>query len=190
LQESWLGGGSHYFRFTPGNLRFVRQFPGRNLVARRAYCLELPQADLHPDRICAAFAERGRLVLYTPETVVVAPRPPLFRPYLAWVGALGRDRGRAIRQRGLSGFSAAALAPIGLLAFLVAGWPLILLGGVWQLTWALAWCVYVGLVVVNALLAGLRFRSLRIAALAAVGSVAAHLTYAASLLARLVGART
>ena len=71
LQESFIGGGSHYFRFTPGNLRFVKQFPGANLVARRAYCLELPDADLHPDRICAALAGRGRFVLYTPETVVV-----------------------------------------------------------------------------------------------------------------------
>ena len=54
------------------------------------------RADLHPDRIVAALTGRGRFVLYTPETVVVAPRPPLFRPHLSRVAALGRARGRAI----------------------------------------------------------------------------------------------
>ena len=188
LQESWLGGGSHYFRFTPGNLRFVRQYPGGNIVARRAYCQELPDSDLHPDRICAALASRGRFVLYTPETVVVAPRPPLFRPHLARVAALGRARGHVVRERGLRGLSVSALAPIALLTFLVAGWPLALLGGPWRVMWATAWVCYLAVVGVNSLLAGLRFRSVRVAGLAALGSVAAHLTYAASLIGGIAGA--
>ena len=32
LRESFLGGGSLYFRFTPGNLRFLRHFPAENVV--------------------------------------------------------------------------------------------------------------------------------------------------------------
>ena len=189
LQESWFGGGAHYFRFTPGNLRFVRHFPGGNLVARRAYCLELPEDDLHPDRICAALAGRGRLVLYTPETVVVAPSPPLFGPHLSRVAALGRTRGRAVRENGLRGLSVGALPPIALLAFIAVGWPLALLGDRWRLAWELAWAGYLGLLVLNSLLAGLRFRSLRIAALAAAGSIAVHLTYASALLVGLVSRR-
>jgi hypothetical protein len=182
LQETFLGGGSHYFRFTPGNLRFVKLFPGGNIVARRAYLQELPERDLHPHLICAALAARGRFVLYTPETVVVAPTPPLFRPYLLQVGALGRSRGQAMRKRGLHGLSGGALPPIALLAFLLGGWVLVWLGGVWQLVWALAWAAYFALVGINALFAGLRFRSLRIAGMTAMGSVAAHLTYAAALI--------
>jgi hypothetical protein len=189
LQESWLGGGSNYWRFTPGNLRFVRHFPGTNLIARRAYCLELDEHELHPARICAALASRGRFVLYTPETVVVSPRAPLWRPHLSDVAALGRTRGREIREHGLSGFSAAALPPLGLLAFLSVGWPLALLGDRWRLAWALGWALYLGLVIVNSLLAGLRFRSARIMLLAAAGSVAVHLTYAAALLIALVRRR-
>ena len=186
LQESWLGGGSHYFRFTPGNLRFVRQYPGANMVARRAYLLELPPADLHPDRIVAALTGRGRFVLYTPETVVVQPRPPLFRPHLARVAALGRARGKAIREQGRRGLSAGALPPLALLAFLVGGWAPALLGGPWFWTWLLIWAGYFGLVLINALLGGLRFRSLRVAALAFVGSFAVHLTYATALVLGLV----
>jgi len=181
LQETFLGGGSHYFRFTPGNLRFVKLFPGGNLVARRAYLEELPERDLHPHLICAALAGRGRLVLYTPETVVVAPSLPLFRPYLARIAALGRSRGRTIREHGLHGLSGGALAPIALVTFLLGGWVLVWLGGAWRLAWALAWAAYLAVVGLNALFAGLRFRSLRLAGLTAVGSIAAHLIYAAGL---------
>jgi hypothetical protein len=63
---------------------------------------------------------------------------------------------------------------------------LVWLGGVWGLVWALAWAGYFAIVIVNALMAGLRFRSLRIAGLTAVGSIAAHLTYAAGLVVGLV----
>jgi hypothetical protein len=189
LQETFLGGGSHYFRFTPGNLRFVKLFPGGNIVARRAYLQELPERDLHPSLICAALAGRGRFVLYTPETVVVAPAPPLFRPYLKQVADLGRSRGRSIRERGLHGLSAGALPPIALAAFLLGGWVLVWLGGHWRLVWYLAWAAYFALVLVNALLAGLRFRSLRLAGLTAAGSVAAHLAYAAGLVTGLVRRR-
>ncbi len=55
-------------------------------------------------------------------------------------------------------------------------------GGVWLVAWALVVGGYLGLVLLNAALGGLRFRSLRVEALAAVGSVAVHLTYALSLL--------
>jgi glycosyltransferase involved in cell wall biosynthesis len=189
LQETFLGGGSYYFRFTPGNLRFVKLFPGGNIVARRAYLQELRERDLHPSLICAALAGRGRLVLYTPETVVVAPAPPLFRPYLKQVVDLGRSRGRSIRERGLHGLSAGALPPIALAAFLLGGWVLVWLGGDWRLVWYLAWAAYFALVLVNALLAGLRFRSLRLAGLTAVGSVSAHLAYASGLVTGLVRRR-
>jgi hypothetical protein len=69
---------------------------------------------------------------------------------------------------------------------LLGGWVLVWLGGAWRLVWGLAWAAYFALVLVNALLAGLRFGSLRIAALAGVGSVAAHLAYAAGLVVGLV----
>lgn len=182
LEESWLGGGSHYFRFTPGNLRFVQQYPGTNVVARRVYCLELPEEDLHPARICAALAGRGRLVLYTPETVVVAPRLPLFRAHLKGTAAAGRVRGQAIRTFGARGVTAASLPPLGLLAFVLAGWPLLLAGAGWRLIWLSLLAAYLTLVTATGLLAALRFRSLRVGALAAVGVVAVHLTYAVNVL--------
>ena len=49
-----------------------------------------------PHRLVRGARRRGaRMVLYTPETVVVAPRPPLFRPHLERVAARGPGPWRA-----------------------------------------------------------------------------------------------
>ena len=91
-----------------------------------------------------------------------------------------------MRSDGIRGTTAASLLPLALLVLFVAGWPLVLLGGAWLVAWVLVWAMYLGIVLLNALLGGLRFRSLRVAALAFVGSIAVHLTYAAALVLGLI----
>jgi glycosyltransferase involved in cell wall biosynthesis len=182
VAESRLGGGSHHFRFTPGNLRFVRQFPAANVVVQKRDLLALEQESLHPHRLCAALNDRGRKVLYTPETFVVTPQPPLFGPHLERVKAAGRTRGEAIRKLGRRGITAASLPPVALLAFLVFGWPLLLAGGVWRVAWLVVWGAYAAAVLATGALAALRFQSLRVGALTMVGVVAVHVTYALELI--------
>jgi glycosyltransferase involved in cell wall biosynthesis len=186
VAESRLGGGSHHFRFTPGNLRFVRQFPTASVVVRRDDLLALDDASLHPHRLCAALNDRGRKVLYTPETVVVTHRPPLFRPHLQQIAAAGRARGNAIRELGLRGITAASLPPVALLALLGLGWPLALVGGVWRMVWALLWAAYAVALLGAGTLAALRFRSVRVGAVSMVAIVAVHVTYAVALVRALV----
>jgi glycosyltransferase involved in cell wall biosynthesis len=186
VAESRLGGGSHYFRFTPGNLRFVRQFPTGNVVVKRSDLLALDQESLHPHRLAAALVDCGRKVLYTPETVVVTALPPLFRPHLERVHAAGRARGEAIRQLGLRGVTAASVPPVALLAFLVFGWPLLLAGGPWRVLWVGLWAAYGAAVLATGLMAALRFQSLTVGALTILGVVSAHFSYAVGLVRALV----
>lgn len=181
VAESRLGGGSHYFRFTPGNLRFVRQFPATTALVRKRDLLLLDEASLDPHRLSTALNDRGRKVLYTPETVVVSSRPPLFRPHLKQIAAAGRARGETIRNVGLRGVTAASVPPVALLAFLVLGWPLALAGELLRVAWLLLWGAYAVAVLCTALLAALRFQSLRVGLLTSVGIVAVHLTYALTL---------
>ena len=186
VTESRLGGGSHYFRFTPANLQFVRQFPASSILARKRDLLALDEASLHPHRLCAALVAQDRKVLYTPETVVVSPRPPLFRPHLELIAAAGRSRADAIRTLGPRGITAASIPPVAVLALLVLGWPLALLGGIWRTIWLLVWAMYAAALLASGLLSALRFQSIRVGALAIAGIVAVHLTYAAALLRRLL----
>jgi hypothetical protein len=181
VAESRLGGGSHHFRFTPGNLRFVRQFPMASVVVQKSDLLGLDPESLHPHRLCAALNDRGRKVLYTPETVVVTPQPPLFGPHLQRVKAAGRARGEAIRKLGRQGITAASVPPVALLAFFLFGWPLLLAGGAWRVAWVVLWSAYAAVVLATGALAALRFQSLRVGALTTVGIVAVHLTYAVGL---------
>jgi glycosyltransferase involved in cell wall biosynthesis len=182
VAESRLGGGSHHFRFTPGNLRFVRQFPMASVVVRKDDLLALDEESLHPHRLCAALNDRGRRVLYTPETVVVTPLPPLFKPHLERVKAAGRTRGEAIRDLGRRGVTAASIPPVVLLAFLALGWPLLLADGVWRVAWLVVWTAYAVMVLASGAMATLRFQSVRVGVLTMVGVVAVHVTYAFGLL--------
>jgi hypothetical protein len=187
VAESRLGGGSHHFRFTPGNLRFVAQFPTASVVVQKSDLLALDLESLHPHRLCAALNDRGRKVLYTPETVLVTPQPPLFRPHLERVKAAGRARGEAIRNLGRRGITLASVPPVALLIFLVFGWVLLILGGAWRLTWLVLWAAYAAAVLATGALAALRFQSLRVGGLTMVGVVAVHVTYALGLIRRLFG---
>jgi len=177
LAESFLGGGSLYFRSTPGNLRFVKHFPAESVVVRREDLAALDAEAAHANRLCAALNARGRKVLYTPETVVAVSRPPLFRPHLRGIAAAGLARGDAMRRDGIRGTTVASLLPLALLALIVAGWPLAFADGAAGDLWLGAWAAYIAAVVVSALLAALRFRSVRVGALALVGLVAVHVTY-------------
>ena len=79
IDESRMGAGLGYFRHTPGNIRYVRDFPAANLVVRRDEFLALP-AETPLGEVVSALAARNVRVLYTPDAVVVAEPPPLLYP--------------------------------------------------------------------------------------------------------------
>ncbi|HEX2112408.1 MAG TPA: glycosyltransferase [Gaiellaceae bacterium] len=182
--ESRLGGGSTHFRFTPGNLRFVRSFPTTNIVVRRADYLAVQQGEnASEERLCERLGTLDKRVVYTPESVVVSPKPPpLFRPHLRTVAQYGWARGRSLRLVGAAALRPSTLPPLGLFALLAAGWPLALRGGLLRTTWLAVWVSYGGLVMLAGLAAAVRFRSLRVGVLAAGGAVGTHFVYAPAFL--------
>lgn len=187
LQESRLGGGSLYYRFTPGNLRIVRDYPSDAILFRRAAYLEL-DAEVEAHELTARLSERGGAVVYTPETVIVAPPPPLFAPHLRRLAAYGRSRGRALRRDGLRSARASTLAVL-LLWLLVLSAPFAALGAVATGLWLAAAALYGALVVLGASIAMLRFRSLRVGLLALVGFPLTHAAYAVAFVRGLAVAR-
>jgi glycosyltransferase involved in cell wall biosynthesis len=181
--ESRLGGGSLHFRFTPGNLRFVKLFPAHTVVVRRADYLGLAPESCSEHELIRALNERGKKVVYTPDTVVVRREPPLFGPHLAKAAAFGSGRGRDVRLGGPRTLRPLTLAPLALLTFAAASIPLAASGPAGRRFAATGWALYGAAVGVGAAAAGLRFRSARVGGLTAVGSVATHLTYGGSFLA-------
>jgi glycosyltransferase involved in cell wall biosynthesis len=188
--ESRLGGGSTHFRFTPGNLRFVEAFPAGTVVVRREDYLALAPEDVSEHRLTAALVEAGKRVVYTPDTVIVSRRqPPLFRPHLEQAAVFGRGRGREVREHGPAAVRPLTLAPLALLAFTAGGLPLALSNRKARTVWVGAWALYGAALLGGAASAGLRYRSWRVGALTAVGSVATHFTFGGSFLAGLLERR-
>ncbi len=188
VQESRLGGGSLYFRFTPGNVRFVRDFPSNHLLIRRDVLQALPRGTAIPD-IVASLTDRGSRVVYTPEAVVTSPCPPLFSPHIRRIAAYGARRGRAVRSRRARALRVSTLLPLMLVAYVVLAWPLaVWAGGTWRDAWLGICLAYVVLVVISATAGALRFRSVRVGVLGAAGLVLTHLVYGAALVYGFVGA--
>ena len=184
--ESRLGGGSLRFRFTPGNLRFVRIFPADTVVVRREDFLELDPADVSEHRLAAALVARGKRVVYTPDTVVVRREAPLFRPHLEKVSELGAGRGRDVREGGVRALRPLTLAPSALVAFAALGWPLALIGGTPRRIWLTGWALYGAVVATGSISAGLRYRSAAVSGVTAAGAIATHMTYGAAFLRGLI----
>jgi len=176
VRESRLGGGSQWFRFLPGNIRLVREFPGENVVVRRADWI----AAGRPGRLSVleALDRLGRAVVYTPESVVVASAPPLWLRHLASVTAGGRARGRAVRTRGIRSLRASSLVPVGFWLWVLVGWPVALLGPDPARAWGAVIVLYVVLLIAAGLLAALRFRSLHVGLLSIPAFAATHAAYA------------
>jgi glycosyltransferase involved in cell wall biosynthesis len=181
VRESRIGGGSQYFRFMPGNLRVVRDFPADALVARREVLLELePGTPL--ERVVSELTARGRDVLYTPESVVASAAPPLIGPHLRAVAAYGGSTAFALRRRR---FAAARPGTVLLglgLPWLLVGWlPGLVLPDALRV-WVASVALYVLMLVGAAIVASLKFRSLSVGLVTAPALVATHVAYLVGLI--------
>jgi glycosyltransferase involved in cell wall biosynthesis len=184
VRESRVGGGSVYFRFAPGNLRYVDDFPTRTFLVRKSDYLAL-DPDTTQDDVVAQLAASGARVLYTPETVVVADPLPLYRPHLAATFANGRRRGSDVRRRGRRSVGAASRLWFVLLTLAAA-----IVVGQWAGGWGTAAVVvggtYAAAVLLSAIAAALRFRSADVGAVTATGVIATHAVFAAGFVAGVV----
>jgi hypothetical protein len=185
--ESRLGGGSLYFRFTPGNLRFVSDFPAASIIVRKKDYLAAGEAPL--DELAGRLVAAGKSVLYTPETVVVASPPALFGPHLRQAFAYGRRRSGDLRRRGVRALRLTTLLPLALLLFLAAGPFLVVAGGDARTVWLAGTAAYGVAVLGSGTIAALRFRDPRVGAGTVAGLVARHLVYASGLVTGLVTKR-
>jgi glycosyltransferase involved in cell wall biosynthesis len=175
VDESRLGAGRGFFRFTPGNVRYVDDYPTQTLVVRREAFLALPDG-LAWEEVVSALSRLGR-VLYTPEAVIVVEPPRLFRPHLEAVFRRGRRCGAGLRRGRRPAVRAVRLAaPAGFVILAaVLGWRF---GGGWQDVVLAALATYALALTVAVAAAALRFDSVAVGVLAGAGIVCTHAVYA------------
>lgn len=184
--ESRVGAGLGYFRHTPGNVRYVEDFPASGLVLRRNTLLELGR-DVPFSELVQAINARGARVLYTPETVVVADAPALFRPHLGVIWARALAHGRNLRRGHVHGLHVVSLLLLLVLAAVAILVVVLLDATALEAVLATVAGAYVLATMVAAAAASLRHRSVAIGGFVVVGIVATHLVYSAGFMRGLVG---
>ncbi len=182
IAESRAGGGSLRFRFTPGAIRFVNDFPTSSFLVRRDRFLSLPPST-PPHEVVLELSSAGGRTIYLPEASVTSSPAPLFLPHLHRIASYGRARGVVVRRRGIAAARASTIAAIALLLWALLGWLLVLAGPAERDAWLAVWAAYLATVVGVSLLGGLRFHSVRVGLLTAAGLVLTHGVYAASFVA-------
>ena len=182
--ESRFGGGALYFRHTPGNLRFVSDFPDETIVVRRDRFLEL--GDVALDDVCTRLVEAG-------ERRRVHARHRARGSARAALTALGFVRprptasdGGATCERELRGLRLTTLLPVALLLFLVAAPVAFLIGGAGLRLWLAAAIAYGAALLAGGILAALKFRSAAVGAVTVVGLVGTHVAFGAGFLRGLI----
>lgn len=188
IRESRFGGGSQYYRFMPGNIRYVRDFRSATYIVRREAYLRLPD-DVSAEDVPEAIDLAGERVVYTPEAFVVASAAPLFLPHLRNAVAYGRARAAMMVRRGPAAVRRSTAAAVAVAGLVALGWLLVFAGRGWLAIWAAVVALYLALVLVQAALAGIQHGSAAIGGLVAVGLVLTHAAYLGGLVTGLVSGR-
>ena len=175
--ESRLGGGSRRSRFLPGNVGTVSDYPLDAVVVRRPDYVDAREAGVDDGDLVAWLGERGRRTIYTPDTSISAPPPPIVAPHLRATVRQARSRGSAARaSRGSSLSAATALSVVPLVAGIVAI-GLVLIGGVARTVGLVVLAAYgIGLVL-TAIFAAFRLRSIGVGLLTPIVVVPTQAVY-------------
>ena len=182
--ESRFGGGARYFRYIPGNLRLVSDFPDETMVMRRDRFLELGEVEL--DEVCSRLVEAGNDVVYTPDTVLADQPEPLYRPRFREAARYGVKRGRHVRSR--SGrVRSTTLLPVALLLFIAAAPIAFVLGGRDLGLWVGVAAVYGAVLLCVGVVAAAEFRSVAVGAVTVIGLVGTHVAFGVGFVRGLVG---
>ena len=177
--ESRLGGGSRRSRYFPGNVHITHDHVADSLVVRRADFLAAQADGIERADLVGWLAERGRLTIYTPDTLIASAPPALLGPHLRGTLSHAAVRGTAARRRRGRNLGSATLLPLVPALGAVVGALLVVFGSPdARLIGIVLVTAYVAIVAASALLAALRFRSLRVGLLATLAIPLTQAAYA------------
>jgi glycosyltransferase involved in cell wall biosynthesis len=180
--ESRLGGGSRRLLYLPGNVKVVDDHPAENVVLRREDYRGARAAGVDEERLVAWLAERGRRTVYTPDTSISIPPPPLIRPHLAGAFRYARARGAAARRSRGQSVSLATALSLAPLAAAVVGVVFVAVGGGLRDPGYVLLLAYVAALLLSGAHAALRFHSALVGLLEPLAVVASQIAYLAGFL--------
>jgi GT2 family glycosyltransferase len=102
VYSSILGSGRNYYRFTPGILKEVDDYPAYNLLIRKSILQEIGGFAStfyggEDTKVCLSIIDLGKKIIYDPTVVVYHHRRPLFINHLKQIKNVGIHRGYFVK---------------------------------------------------------------------------------------------
>ncbi len=184
VYSSILGSGRNYYRFTPGILKEVDDYPAYNLLIRKSILQEIGGFAStfyggEDTKVCLSIIDLGKKIIYDPRVVVYHHRRPLFISHLKQIKNVGIHRGYFVKAYPLTSRKLFYFLP--LIETVALGFG-IFLSFFSKLAMAIFLTV-VGVWLFAGFISVLRVnKDIKIAFLAAFGTIATHFTYGVAFL--------
>ena len=175
---SWLVSGQYTYRYHPGRLKEVDDYPSVNLLVRKDVFNRVGgfNSAYYPGedtKLCLDIINLGYKIIYDPAVLVWHHRRPVFRPHLRQVANYALHRGNFARILPATSCKAAYFVPTLFVLFVILFPGLgYFFKGAYPIYWAVL-TVYLLLVAINVI----RIKRFPLALLTAATIVATHFTY-------------
>jgi cellulose synthase/poly-beta-1,6-N-acetylglucosamine synthase-like glycosyltransferase len=178
VYASWLASGPYTYRYRPGRLQEVYDYPSVNLFVRKDVFAQVGgfNSSYYPGedtKLCLDIINLRYKIIYDPAVQVWHHRRPVFKPHLRQVANYALHRGNFARTLPNTSCKVAYFIPSLFVLFVILSpgwgyffkWGYLLVGGTLS--------IYLMLVVVNVI----RIKRLPLALLTAMAIVTTHFTY-------------
>jgi len=177
--SSVMGGGSYTYRYIPGAVKEVDDYPTCNLLVRKSVMEKIGGFDnkFWPGEdtiLCLEITKKeGKKIIYVPDVLVYHHRRYLFRPHLRQIWSYAVHRGYFVKRFPETSLRLSYFLPSLFVFGLTAGGVLSLFSGTVRLIYILVISLYV----MAALASGLKTGNPRMAVVVAAGIALTHIYY-------------
>jgi cellulose synthase/poly-beta-1,6-N-acetylglucosamine synthase-like glycosyltransferase len=121
---SWLVSGQYNYRYRPGRLREVDDYPSVNLLVRKDIFARVGgfNSNYYPGedtKLCWDIIDLGYKIIYDPTVLVWHHRRPVFRPHLGQVAGYAVHRGNFARALATNSFKLVYFVPSLFVLFVI-----------------------------------------------------------------------
>ena len=181
--SSLMGGGKVTYRYLPGKLQEVDDFPSVNLFVRKSVFEEIGGFDSHywpgeDTKLCLDITKQGKIILYDPEVFVWHHRRTLFKAHMKQVWNYAQHRGLFAKKLPETSRRLTYFIPSFFVLFVVLGGVLSLLSPTVKIIWQAILLIYgLGLIAT-----GLSTKKVSLGLLVMLGIIVTHITYGLGLI--------
>lgn len=176
--SSKIGGGNMTYRYVPGKVRYVDDFPSVNFLIRKDLFLKMGGFDTQywpgeDTKLCHDLVNLGYKIIYDPEVFVYHHRRKLFLPHLKQITNYAQHRGFFVKKFPKTSLRIGYFIPSGLVIFILGSLMLSIFNKLFLLPLFAVLSIYILLV----MLSGLKNKDIRSYSLYVWGIILTHLGY-------------